>query len=89
MIIDEVLKYGARIANPGEFSKRAFFNKIDLTKAEAISKNYWSKSADAVKLLARQLKGELTSFVNEIREDLLFMLALYRSFNRLCWRRFT
>ncbi|MFY9088800.1 tRNA uridine-5-carboxymethylaminomethyl(34) synthesis GTPase MnmE [Arcobacter aquimarinus] len=76
MIIDEALKYGARIANPGEFSKRAFFNnKIDLTKAEAISKIIEARSADAVKLLARQLKGELTSFVNEIREDLLFMLA--------------
>lgn len=76
MIVDEVLKYGARLANPGEFSKRAFFNnKIDLTKAEAISKIIEARSADAVKLLARQLKGELTDFVNEIREDLLFMLA--------------
>jgi tRNA modification GTPase len=76
IIVDEVLKYGARLANPGEFSKRAFFNnKIDLTKAEAISKIIEARSADAVKLLARQLKGELTNFVNEIREDLLFMLA--------------
>uniref|UniRef100_UPI004047DBCA tRNA uridine-5-carboxymethylaminomethyl(34) synthesis GTPase MnmE n=1 Tax=Aliarcobacter sp. TaxID=2321116 RepID=UPI004047DBCA len=76
MLVDEVLKYGARLANPGEFSKRAFFNnKIDLTKAEAISKIIEARSADAVKLLARQLKGELTNFVNEIREDLLFMLA--------------
>ena len=76
MIVNEVLKYGARIANPGEFSKRAFFNnKIDLTKAEAISKIIEARSEDAVKLLARQLKGELTDFVNEIREDLLFMLA--------------
>ena len=76
MLVNEVLKYGARIANPGEFSKRAFFNnKIDLTKAEAISKIIEARSEDAVKLLARQLKGELTNFVNEIREDLLFMLA--------------
>jgi len=76
MIVDEVLKSGARLANPGEFSKRAFFNnKIDLSKAEAISKIIEARSADAVKLLARQLKGELTNFVNEIREDLLFMLA--------------
>lgn len=76
MLVDEVLKRGARIANPGEFSKRAFFNnKIDLSKAEAISKIIEARSADAVKLLARQLKGELTNFVNEIREDLLFMLA--------------
>ena len=76
MLVNEVLKHGARIANPGEFSKRAFFNnKIDLTKAEAISKIIEARSEDAVKLLARQLKGELTVFVNEIREDLLFMLA--------------
>ena len=76
MIVDEVLKRGARIANPGEFSKRAFFNnKIDLSKAEAISKIIEARSEDAVKLLARQLKGELTNFVNDIREDLLFMLA--------------
>lgn len=76
MIVDEVLKNGARLANPGEFSKRAFFNnKMDLTKAEAISRIIEARSADAVKLLARQLKGELVTFVNEIREDLLFMLA--------------
>jgi tRNA modification GTPase len=76
MLVSEALKYGARIANPGEFSKRAFFNnKMDLTKAEAISKIIEARSEDAVKLLARQLKGELTNFVNEIREDLLFMLA--------------
>ena len=76
MIVNEALKHGARIANPGEFSKRAFFNnKIDLTKAEAISKIIEARSEDAVKLLARQLKGELTNFVNEIREDLLFMRA--------------
>ena len=76
MIVNETLKYGARLANPGEFSKRAFLNnKIDLTKAEAISKIIEARSEDAVKLLARQLKGELTSFVNDIREDLLFMLA--------------
>ncbi|PUE65537.1 tRNA uridine-5-carboxymethylaminomethyl(34) synthesis GTPase MnmE [Arcobacter caeni] len=76
MLVNEALKRGARIANPGEFSKRAFFNnKIDLTKAEAISKIIEARSEDAVKLLARQLKGELTNFVNEIREDLLFMLA--------------
>ena len=76
MIVNEALKYGARIANPGEFSKRAFFNnKIDLTKAEKKKKIIEARSEDAVKLLARQLKGELTNFVNEIREDLLFMLA--------------
>ena len=76
MIINETLKHGARLATPGEFSKRAFLNnKIDLSKAEAISKIIEARSEDAVKLLAKQLKGELTNFVNDIREDLLFMLA--------------
>lgn len=76
IIMSEVIKCGARVAAPGEFSKRAFLNgKIDLTKAEAIAKIIEARSEDAVKLLAKQLKGELTNFVNDIREDLLFMLA--------------
>ena len=76
IIMQEIINHGARIANPGEFSKRAFLNgKIDLSKAEAISKLIEARSEDAVKLLARQLKGELSSFVEDIRKDLLFMLA--------------
>ncbi len=76
IIMSELIKLGARTASPGEFSKRAFLNgKIDLTKAEAIAKIIEARSEDAVKLLARQLKGELSTFVNDIREDLLFMLA--------------
>ncbi|OCL81879.1 tRNA modification GTPase MnmE [Arcobacter porcinus] len=76
IIFNLALLYGARIANAGEFSKRAFLNgKIDLSKAEAISKIIEAKSQNAVKLLARQLKGELKEFVEDIREDLLFMLA--------------
>ena len=76
LVLDSCIKYGARIANPGEFSKRAFLNnKIDLTQAQAISKMIEARSEDAVKLLARQLKGELKDFVEDIRKDLLFMLA--------------
>lgn len=76
LVVDTVLAYGARIANAGEFSKRAFLNnKMDLSKAEAISKIIEARSEDSVKLLARQLKGELKDFVEDIREDLLFMLA--------------
>jgi tRNA modification GTPase len=76
LILESCLHYGARLANPGEFSKRAFLNgKIDLTQAQAISKMIEAKSEDAVKLLARQLKGELKEFVEDIRKDLLFMLA--------------
>ncbi|RXJ86593.1 tRNA uridine-5-carboxymethylaminomethyl(34) synthesis GTPase MnmE [Arcobacter sp. CECT 8985] len=76
IVLDEVIYHGARMANPGEYSKRAFLNgKIDLSKAEAISKIIEARSEDAVKLLAKQLKGELTNFVEDIRKDLLFMLA--------------
>ncbi|MDD2699202.1 MAG: tRNA uridine-5-carboxymethylaminomethyl(34) synthesis GTPase MnmE [Arcobacteraceae bacterium] len=76
MILQATLAYGARLATSGEFSKRAYLNgKIDLSQAEAISKLIESKSEDGVKLLARQLKGELKEFVEEIRKDLLFILA--------------
>ena len=76
LILNSCIKYGARLANPGEFSKRAFLNgKIDLTQAQAISKMIEARSEDAVKLLARQLKGELKEFVEDIRKDLVFMLA--------------
>jgi len=76
LVLSSCIKAGARIANPGEFSKRAFLNgKIDLSQAQAISKMIEARSEDAVKLLARQLKGELKDFVEDIRKDLLFMLA--------------
>jgi len=76
MILNTILKSGARLANPGEFSKRAFLNgKIDLTKAEAIAKLIETKSEDGAKVLARQLKGELQDFVEKIRDDLVEILA--------------
>ena len=76
IILDSLIEVGARLANPGEFSKRAFLNgKIDLTQAEAIAKLIEARSDDSVRLLAKQLNGELKIFVENIREDLLFMLA--------------
>ncbi|WP_295420616.1 tRNA uridine-5-carboxymethylaminomethyl(34) synthesis GTPase MnmE [Sulfurovum sp.] len=75
-ILDTVTSYGVRLAQPGEFSKRAFLNgKIDLTEAEAISKLIEAKSVDAAKILARQMKGELKEFVDESRDALLQSLA--------------
>jgi len=75
-ILDTVLAYGVRLAQPGEFSKRAFLNgKIDLTEAEAISKLIEAKSVDAAKILAKQMKGELKTFVDESRDALLRSLA--------------
>jgi tRNA modification GTPase len=71
-IVDTLVANGARLAEPGEFSKRAFLNgKIDLTKAEAIAKLIEAKSVDAAKILAKQLKGNLQTFVDESREAML------------------
>ena len=76
LILQTLLDFGARLATPGEFTKRAFLNnKIDLTKAEAIAKMIESKSIDSVKILARQLKGELKEFVDEVRDSLVEILA--------------
>jgi len=75
-VLNAVLDAGARLAQPGEFSKRAFLNgKIDLTEAEAISKLIEAKSVDAAKILAKQMKGELKVFVDESRDALLRSLA--------------
>jgi tRNA modification GTPase len=76
MILEAVLKSGARLANPGEFTKRAFLNgRIDLSKAETIGKLIEAKSAGAAKLLSRHLKGELQEFVEQARENLLEIMA--------------
>jgi len=76
LIIKLAIKEGARIAKPGEFSKRAVINgKIDISEAVAISKLIEAKSIEGVKLLARQLKGELKVFVEKIRDDLVEILS--------------
>ena len=71
-ILETLVFHGARLALPGEFSKRAFLNgKIDLTKAEAIAKLIEAKSVDAAKILAKQLKGDLKDFIDESRDAML------------------
>ena len=76
MVLDALLSLGVRLAQPGEFSKRAFLNgRIDLSEAEAIAALIETKSADAAKILTRQLKGELKDFVEHVRDQLVEMLA--------------
>lgn len=76
MIMETLLYHGAKLAQPGEFSKRAFLNgRIDLTKAEAIAKLIEAKSKGGVKLLARQIRGELKKYLDSLREDLVEILA--------------
>ncbi len=76
LLLKATLEAGARLANPGEFSKRAFFNgRIDLSKAEAISKLIEAKSEDAAKILAMQMMGSLQEYVEEVRDEMLHILA--------------
>ncbi|MHC3995460.1 tRNA uridine-5-carboxymethylaminomethyl(34) synthesis GTPase MnmE [Thiomicrolovo sp. ZZH C-3] len=80
IVAEEVLKAalagGARLATPGEFSRRAFHNgRIDLTEAEAIARLIEARSEDAAKILAKQMKGSLRTFVEGNRDALLEILA--------------
>lgn len=75
-VLESVVSAGARLALPGEFSKRAFLNgRIDLTEAEAIAQLIEAKSEDAAKILAKQMKGELKDYVEGVRDELLNILA--------------
>ena len=75
-VLDAVIKSGARPAQPGEFTQRAFLNgRIDLTKAEAVMDIIGAKSEAARRAGIRQLGGSLTSRINHMREKLLLWLA--------------
>ncbi len=75
-ILKAVLQNGARLANAGEFSKRAFFNgRIDLSEAEAIAGLIEAKSEDAAKILARQMKGSLKNYIENVRDEIIHILA--------------
>ncbi len=71
-ILREVLKRGARLAEPGEFTMRAFINgKIDLVQAEAINQLIEAKSEVEAKVALRHLEGSLSKRIEEIRDKLL------------------
>jgi len=75
-ILKATLASGARLASAGEFSKRAFFNgRIDLSEAEAIAALIEAKSEDAAKILAAQMKGSLKEYVEQVRDDIIHLLA--------------
>ena len=75
-ILETVLKYGARPAEPGEFTKRAFLNgKMDLSQAEAVIDVIDSKNEYALKSSMSQLKGSVKEKINQIREEILYHTA--------------
>ncbi|MBQ7765396.1 MAG: tRNA uridine-5-carboxymethylaminomethyl(34) synthesis GTPase MnmE [Lachnospiraceae bacterium] len=79
-ILQTVLKNGARLSEPGEFTKRAFLNgRIDLTKAEAIMDLIQSKNEAARKNSMTHLKGDLYRKIKALREDIIYEIAFIES----------
>ncbi len=75
-VLQIVLNNGARMARPGEFTKRAFLNgKMDLSQAEAVAKVISAKSSRALHIAQLQLKGNFSNEIGEIRKDILLLLA--------------
>lgn len=85
-----MLKNGARLAEPGEFTKRAFLNgRIDLSQAEAVMKIISSKSSFALDSAVKQLEGRVSGYIEEIRQEILhnlgFIEAALMTLNTIIW----
>ena len=79
-ILEIVLKSGARLAEPGEFTKRAFLNgRMDLSQAEAVIDVINSQNEYALKSSVGQLRGSIKNAVNKIREKIIYHTAFIES----------
>lgn len=75
-ILELVLENGARLAEPGEFTKRAFLNgRIDLSQAEAVMDIINSKTKQAMKVAVTQLDGKLSRLIKKLRQELIETIA--------------
>ncbi len=75
-ILETVVRHGARLAEPGEFTKRAFLNgKMDLSQAEAVIDVIHSQNEYALKSSISQLKGSVKEKISKIREEILYHTA--------------
>lgn len=75
-ILEECLQAGARLAEPGEFTRRAFLNgKLDLTQAEAVAGIVGARSEAALRAAVRQYRGELSAPLRGLREQLVQLAA--------------
>lgn len=71
-ILELVLRYGARLANPGEFTMRAFLNgRIDLVEAEAVIDIINSKTIESGNIAERQLNGDLSHVINDLKAEII------------------
>ena len=76
-VLDLTLKHGCRLAEPGEFTRRAFLSgRIDLAQAEAVIDIIRAKTDSALKVGLEQLSGSLSKEINKIRQKLLDILVI-------------
>src|SRR6266545_3787589 len=76
LVLDTVLENGARLAEPGEFTRRAFLNgRIDLAQAEAVADLIHSRTELSLAAANEQLAGKLSQRINQLRDDLMKTLA--------------
>lgn len=76
LVLDTVLENGARLAEPGEFTRRAFLNgRMDLAQAEAVADLIHSRTELALAAANEQLAGKLSQRINRLRDDLIATLA--------------
>lgn len=79
-VLETVVKYGARPAEPGEFSKRAFLNgRMDLSQAEAVIDIINAQNEYALKSSLGQLRGNIQRVIKEIRERIIYQIAYIES----------
>lgn len=79
-VLETAIKYGARPAEPGEYTKRAFLNgRIDLSQAEAVMDVIEAKNEYALKSSVSQLRGSVQEKISEIREEILYHTAFIES----------
>lgn len=79
-ILEAVLRNGARMAEPGEFTKRAFLNgRLDLSRAEAVMDLIHSKNEFALQASVKQLKGSVAETVKTLREEIIYEIAFIES----------
>lgn len=79
-VLETAVKYGARVAQPGEFTKRAFLNgRMDLSQAEAVMDVIAAKNEYALKNSLGQLKGTVLNKIKEIRSSILYEIAFIES----------
>ena len=79
-ILELLIHHGARLAEAGEFTKRAFLNgRIDLAQAEAVMKMISSKSEFALNSAMKQLEGRVSSYIEEIRQEILYHMGYIES----------